>query len=89
MNLQKKLSYLSILLNNLEELKNSGSIDWTTKIFGNVIRFAHSSDLREILSSYFLPDTTTVSELIAILKIDVKEKEKMLEEENSKKNYLI
>lgn len=85
--LQQKIDhidYIEKLILELDDLKSSGKISEKTKIKGDGICVAPTSDLIYAIANYpnWKRDLSqiTVNELIAILKFDIEETKKELEE---------
>jgi hypothetical protein len=86
--MQERINNISKVIKNLEDIKNNDKVSWTTKIYGEWISIAITSDLSDVIANYYAKNKgktfreTTVDELIAILEADIEEKKLKLDEEN-------
>lgn len=80
--LKWKLANIKSVVDELESLKKESKITWNTKLYGDGISIALTADLSEAIANnislfwWKLLSQVTIDELIYVLSIDIKEKEK-------------
>jgi len=85
--LQQKIDHISIVVDELKQIKSEKNISWKTKIYGQWIFISLTSDLSEAISNYYAKNQsktfreTTLDELIDILNLDIEGKKELLKKE--------